>query len=73
MTTPSLCNSFFKKYLIYKLRGQLIPFIICSLLNMILLPPLVMSIPGYMNINIPYELEYLIALAAFFMALTGAP
>lgn len=38
MTTPSLCKSYFKTYFLYKLRTQLVTFIISAMFNIISLP-----------------------------------
>lgn len=78
MTTPSSCNGFFKKYLIYKLRAQTIPFIVSALLNVLLLPPfaieMLMIYNGITVTTISYNfMMYMPAVITFIMALTGAP
>lgn len=51
MTTPSSCNSFFKKYLVYKLRSQTITFVISLMLNIFSMPMLVLNFSRWVDIQ----------------------
>lgn len=79
MTTPSSCKSFFKPYLLYKLRAQFVPFIISALFNLLTLPLLAVEVgSSYWGIGVPSlgdmleKTLYFCALAVFLMSITGA-
>lgn len=78
MTTPNSCKSFFKPYLIYKLRTQTVTLVISALFNLLTLPLLATDILTYhgsrrylINIAAPDIVYYFGAFILFILAITG--